>query len=109
MLPAELLQARELRRTGLLLSSGLVISGAAFLTLKDGALATASLRIAAAAALSAAALLAAAKLVLQDRLAVELYSTGVAVEIVPSLKGPLLKEGAVQVSQALPIPSQKLQ
>ena len=97
MLPSELLQARKTKRAGLMVSTGLVTAGAAYVMLRDPALSAGVLQASIEGLALLAAALAIAKLALQDRLAIELYSGGLAIEVVPSLRGPTLPEGAVEV------------
>lgn len=96
-LPSELLQARKIKRAGLMVSTGLVTAGAACVLSKDRALSAGILQASIEGLALLAVALAIAKLALQDRLAIEVYGGGLAIEVVPSLEGPVLPEGAVEV------------
>ena len=101
-LPPELVRARRVKRAGLLISTGFVTAGVAYVIQKDTAPSADLWQIFMRGLASLAVALGIAKLVLRDRLAIELYDGGLAIEIVPSLKGPLLQEGAVAVRPFIP-------
>ena len=96
-LPPELVRARRVKRAGLLISGGLVTTGIAYVIQKDTAPPSELWQVFMRGLVSLVVGLGTAKLVLQDRLAIELYDGGLAIEIVPSLQGPVLQEGAVLV------------
>ncbi|KAK9839996.1 hypothetical protein WJX74_001697 [Apatococcus lobatus] len=96
-LPPELTHARNVKKAGLVLSGGLVAAGAAYMLSSDTELSAGIVQIATKALAAFAFVLGIAKVILQDKLAIELYDGGLVIEIVPSLKGPGLQEGAVEV------------
>ena len=88
-----------IRRAGLFLSCGLLGTATVFLAAKN-ILPTAQVsRIAVDVVLILSALLGIAKLILQDRLVIEIYSGGFVTEVVPSFDGPRLQSGSIEVCQ----------